>query len=131
MPDFWYIQPEDRVVTARRGWKDAQGVKHPASAFDLWSEAELRAKGVYPGRYDPAFPGEGHEVATEGAATVVGNEAIIKRAYRQLPPDALPSIQASRLAEEDRSLRRTVSRIADAETRTALRTIMKRIGVSE
>ncbi len=103
MPDFWYIQPENRIVHRPVAWKGADGVKHPRTSFDLWTAAELREKGVYPGRYEPAPPTGRYEVSSERAPAIVGKEAVITRTYDSLPdpvPGAVTPVQIVRALRE-------------------------------
>ena len=103
MPDFWFIVPEGAVVRSARAWKDADGIGHPASAFYLWTAAELRAQGVYPGRYEPAPPVGRYQVASESVPAIVGNEAIITRTHNVLPepvPSAVTRLQLIRALRE-------------------------------
>ncbi len=99
MPDFWFIEPEGAVVRAKRSWRNKDGTAHPASAFDLWSQDELRSQGVYPGRYDPATPRGRFEIASESAPRIVDGEAVITRTYTELPepvPQAVTRLQLVR-----------------------------------
>lgn len=131
-PDFWYIEPEDRVVFVPTSWRDSEGFLHPRAAYTLssWSDADRRAKGLYRGRYDPPLPGSDYEVATSGDPAIVGTEAIIKRTYRHIPPAPLPSIESGRVEEQDKLLAEAVGAVADVNTKAALELILKRLGAN-
>lgn len=42
------INDEITLLNGRKGWVDSQGLKHPASALNLWSNEELAKADVFP-----------------------------------------------------------------------------------